>query len=78
MTELMRHSGNFIEKRCEKCGSHIIQNLWGQRWCMSIRKCGWFDSTITNDLPLPQVEDKTKKVVKPPKKGRPKGTVKKG
>lgn len=53
MTELMRHSGNFIEKRCEKCGSFVLQNLWGQKWCMSIRKCGWFDATITNNLPLP-------------------------
>lgn len=66
----MRHSGNFIEERCEKCGSFLLKNLWGQKWCMSIKKCGWFDDKITTNYPLPKedVIEKPKKVVKRKKK----------
>jgi hypothetical protein len=71
MPKLMMRNGDFMNVRCEKCGSFVLKNLWGQRWCWS-SKCGWFDDTITTDYPLPKDEEtkteKPKKVVKRKKK----------
>lgn len=65
LPELMMRNANFMEEKCPKCGSFVLMNLWGQKWCWKIGKsCDWSLTEITTDRPLPTDEPKTKKTAK--------------